>query len=64
MDRGLRAPLSPNEESTLRQIADKALSQDHLRPADLQRLRVLQLIDICDGLWRLTTMGLLRLGTL
>jgi hypothetical protein len=64
MDRGLRAPLSPYEESTLRQIADTSLSHDHLRLVDLERLYVLKLIEICDSVWRVTAMGSHRLETL
>ena len=62
MDRGLRAQLSPNEIATLRQIAIYAAGHSDLRLADIQQLHVLLLIEMRDGSWRATKMGLRRLA--
>ena len=64
MDRGLRAQPSPNEESTLRQIADTGLNQSHLRQADVQQLHTLDLIETREGAWCLTDIGMRRLAAL
>ena len=61
MDRGLRAQLSPNEEATLQRIASAGVSQDTLRPPDVTQLMALQLIEVRDGAWHLTAIGLQRL---
>ncbi len=57
MERGLRAPLSPNEELTLRRVAlGIALAKD-LPSADLLRLRNLALIEDRGERLGLTTLG-------
>ena len=59
-DRGLRAQLSPNEEATLRRIAEAEDSQQQLRAADIGHLVALRLIERRDGAWQLTPSGRLR----
>ena len=57
MARGLRAPLSPNEELTLRRVAlGIALAQD-LPGADVLRLRKLALIEDRGERLGLTALG-------
>jgi hypothetical protein len=60
MDRGLRARLSPNEESTLRQLSLSAVDQMRLQPTNVEQLAALQLIEALNGVWRLTATGALR----
>jgi hypothetical protein len=62
MDRGLSAPLSPNEEVTLRRVAYGVVVAKTLHPAHLVRLKSLALIDDRDGTLRITTMGEQRLA--
>ena len=62
MDRGLRSQLSPNEEITLRLLSIAGHDQDLLRLADLAQLHALRLTELCDGVWKLTEMGLQRLS--
>jgi hypothetical protein len=53
--RGMLAPLSPHEETTLRRIAfggEGALEPEHIR-----RLLKLDLIEWSDWRWRLTSLG-------
>jgi hypothetical protein len=57
MERGLRAPLSPNEELTLRRVAlGIALAKD-LPAADVLRLRNLALIEERGERFGLTALG-------
>jgi hypothetical protein len=57
MDRGLKAPLSPHEESTLRRVA-LGISKAELLPArDVAHLIRLCLIDEKDGRLSLTALG-------
>jgi hypothetical protein len=57
MERGLRAPLSPNEELTLRRVAlGIALAKD-LPSADVLRLRNLALVEDRGEHLGLTTLG-------
>jgi len=60
MDRGLRAQLSPNEETTLRKIAAGMTNLDAIQMRHLVQLLALQLIEIRDGNWHLTAMGKVR----
>ena len=61
MDRGLKAPLSANEERTLRRVAQGLKSAD-LMPRDVARLHQLALIQSqSDGLV-LTPLGCQRLN--
>ena len=57
MDRGLKAPLSPHEESTLRRVA-LGISKAELLPArDVAHLISLRLVDEKDGRLSLTGLG-------
>ena len=57
MDRGLKAPLSPHEEVTLRRIA-LGISEAKILPArDVAHLICLHLIDEKDGQLNLTALG-------
>jgi hypothetical protein len=53
--RGMLAPLSPHEETTLRRIAFG--SEGALEPAHIRHLLQLDLIEWTDGGWRLTSLG-------
>ncbi len=60
MGRGLRAPLSPNEENALCRIAVGLMDQDQIHTAHLARLVALMLIEARDGKWGLTALGTAR----
>jgi hypothetical protein len=60
MERGLLAPLSPNEESALRRVAHGISKPEHLRDSSVERLKLLALVEEQDGLIRLTELGALR----
>lgn len=49
MDRGLVAPLSPNEEITLRRVAHGVVEAKTLSPAHLTRLKSLALVEELAG---------------
>jgi hypothetical protein len=57
MERGLLAPLSPNEEKALRRIAHGISKLQHLRDAPIVRLKRLSLVEERDGRIRLTDLG-------
>ena len=57
MDRGLRAPLSPHDEVTLRRIALGISKAEHLLARDVAYLVRLRLIDENEGLVKLTDLG-------
>ena len=57
MARGLIAPLSPNEEVTLRRIASGQTAQALLAARDVINLTSLGLAEIVDGKLRLTGLG-------
>ncbi len=57
MDRGIKAPLSPNEEVTLRWVALGIARRDELRAADLTRLIHLLLVEEIDGRLTLSDLG-------
>lgn len=57
MSRSLDAPLSPNEEVTLRRVALGISPMKDLAPRDLARLTSLSLIEIEAGVARLTEFG-------
>jgi hypothetical protein len=63
MDRGLVAPLSPNEEVTLRRVAYGVVKAKRLQLAHLTRLKSLALIEDRDGVLSLTTIGRQRLAS-
>jgi hypothetical protein len=64
MDRGLAAPLSPNEEITLRRVAHGVVEAKTLSPAHLTRLKSLALIEELAGVLSVTDLGQRRLSTL
>src|SRR5471030_2707606 len=57
VERGLRAPLSPNEQTALRRVANGISKPKHLRSTSLQRLKMLALVEEHDGRIRLTALG-------
>jgi hypothetical protein len=57
MTRGNLAPLSPNEETTLRRVALGISKAAHLPKRDIDRLKALSLSEDKDGGLRLTTTG-------
>lgn len=61
MAHGLRTPLSPREESTLRRVAHAAPTVD---PESIRRLLALALVEPIRGGWRLTATGKLRYDVL
>jgi hypothetical protein len=62
MERGLLAPLSPNEEKALRRVAHGISKPKHLRDASIVRLKRLSLVEEQDGRIRLTDLGLQRVA--
>ncbi len=60
MERGLLAPLSPNEESALRRVAHGISKPKHLRGSSVERLKMLALVEEQDGRIRLTRLGAQR----
>ena len=57
MERGLLAPLSPNEQTALRRVANGISKPKHLRSTSLQRLKMLALVEEHEGRVRLTALG-------
>ncbi len=57
MARGLLVPLSPNEQTALRRVANGISKPKHLRPTSLQRLKMLALVEEREGRIRLTSLG-------
>jgi len=62
--RGILAPLSPNEEITLRRVALGFGGRDRLPAEHVQRLEQLALVEEADGALRLTELGLQRYASL
>jgi hypothetical protein len=60
MDRGLLAPLSPNEQTALQRIAHGISKPKHLRAASVARLKLLALVEEREGRIRLTSLGMQR----
>ena len=60
MERGLLAPLSPNEEKALRRVALGISKPKHLRDVAIVRLKRLSLVEEQDGCIRLTDLGVQR----
>jgi hypothetical protein len=60
MERGLLAPLSPNEQAALRQVANGISKPKHLRATSLNRLKLLALVEEYEGRIRLTPLGTKR----
>jgi hypothetical protein len=63
-DRGLIVPLSAKEEIALRRVAGGLAHPGDLQPQDLHRLITLGLIEIVDGIARLTPLDVARHGAL
>jgi hypothetical protein len=61
MDRSLAAPLSPNEEVTLRRVAYGIARSDDLQPSHVARLKRLALIEDRGGTLFVTQVGQRRL---
>ena len=57
MERGLKAPLSPNEEVTLRRLALGITEAKHLPARDVYYLIRLCLVDEEEGRLKLTDLG-------
>ncbi len=64
MDRGLKAPLSPNEEVTLRRVGYGIAKPNELIARDVGRLTSLALIDRKGERLVLTQLGRERLATM
>ena len=62
--RGMLAPLSPNEESTLRRIALGIAVRDELPAIHVKRLEQLSLVEDVEGFVMLTDLGAKRYATL
>jgi hypothetical protein len=62
--RGILAPLSPNEEITLRRVALGFGGRDHLVSRHVERLEQLALIEEVEGTLQLTELGLQRYASL
>ena len=60
MERGLLAPLSPNEQTALRRVAHGISKPKHLRAASVARLKRLALVEESGGRIRLTPLGQAR----
>jgi hypothetical protein len=60
MERGLLAPLSPNEEKALRRVAHGISKPKHLRDISIVRLKRLSLVEERDGRILLTDLGAQR----
>jgi hypothetical protein len=57
MERGIRAPLSPNEELALRHVATGLAYPTSATKGDVERLKKLGLVVQVDGELRLTATG-------
>lgn len=62
--RGILAPLSPNEEITLRRVALGFGAADRLPQQHVDRLVTLALVEQVNGALRLTELGLQRYASL
>jgi hypothetical protein len=60
VERGLLAPLSPNEQTALRRVANGISKPEHLSAASITRLKLLALVEEHDGRIRLTPLGTRR----
>jgi hypothetical protein len=60
MERGLLAPLSPNEQTALRRVANGISKPKHLRTASIARLKLLALVEERGGRIQLTPLGTQR----
>ena len=57
MNRGMLAPLSPNELTALRRVANGISKPKQLRDTSVARLKLLALVEESEGLVRLTALG-------
>lgn len=57
MERGLLAPLSPNEQTALKRVANGITKPTQLRPSSVERLKQLALVEESDGRIQLTALG-------
>ena len=57
MERGLLAPLSPNEQTALMRVANGISKPKDLRSTSVERLKHLALVEESDGRIRLTALG-------
>ena len=57
MNRGMLAPLSPNELTALRRVANGISKPKHLRDTSVARLKLLALVEEREGRIRLTSLG-------
>ena len=64
MPRSLNAPLSPNEEITLRRVALGISRETDLPARALMRLKMLSLVELTGDRPKLTTVGRQRYNTL
>ena len=64
MERGLFAPLSPNEEITLRRITYGLVGPSDLKKSDVERLKVLALVEAQGNSFALTILGERRVAQL
>lgn len=62
--RGLLAPLSPNELSALRRVANGVSKPKHLRDTSVARLKLLALVEEREGRITLTPLGQQRCSEL
>ena len=60
MERGLLAPLSPNEQTALQQVANGISKAKQLRTSSLRRLKQLALVEEREGRIKLTALGMRR----
>ena len=60
MERGLLAPLSPNEQTALRRVASGISKPKHLSAVSVARLKMLALVEEREGRIRLTELGATR----
>lgn len=63
MERGLLAPLSPNEQTALRRVASGISKPKHLSAASVARLKLLALVEEREGRIQLTPLGMTRCRT-
>ncbi|CAN5650974.1 hypothetical protein BH10PSE6_BH10PSE6_35600 [soil metagenome] len=57
MQRGLLAPLSPNEQTALGRVASGITKPNDLRATSVERLKRLALVEEHEGRIRLTALG-------
>ena len=63
MERGLLVPLSPNEQTALRRVANGISKPKHLSAVSVARLKLLALVEEREGRIWLTPLGATRCRT-